>query len=153
MGSDGSHIRPAPAESAAAFTLGIDLASQPENTAVCRLAWHAALAPLPRAVQRGRIRRRAGHNLVLRLHQHKAAVLLFLHEPAVPFTNNEAERDARMMKLRQKISGGFRTLAGAQDFATLRSLIGTARKRGWDILAVLALEPAQLLAHLAANRP
>jgi len=36
-------------------------------------------------------------------------VLLFLHNPAVPFTNNEAERDARMMKLRQKISGGFRT--------------------------------------------
>jgi transposase len=115
------------------------------------LAWHAALAPLPRAVKRGRIRRRAGHNLVLRLQQHKAAVLLFLHEPAVPFTNNEAEADIRMMKLRQKISGGFRTLAGAQDFATLRTLIGTARKRGWDILAVLALEPAQLLAQLAAE--
>lgn len=115
------------------------------------LAWHAALAPLPRAVKRGRIRRRAGHNLVLRLHQHKAAVLLFLHEPAVPFTNNEAEADIRMMKLRQKISGGFRTLEGAQDFATLRTLIGTARKRGWNILAVLALEPAQLLAQLAAE--
>ena len=115
------------------------------------LAWHAALAPLPRAVKRGRIRRRAGHNLVLRLHQHKAAVLLFLREPAVPFTNNEAEADIRMMKLRQKISGGFRTLQGAQDFATLRTLIGTARKRGWDILTVLALEPQNLLAQLAAE--
>ena len=131
----------------------IDLAERLYDRIVqAGLAWHAALAPLPRAVKRGRIRRRVGHNLALRLHQHKAAVLLFLHEPAVPFTNNEAERDARMIKLRQKISGGFRTLAGAQDFATLRTLIGTARKRGWDILAVLALEPAQLIAHLAADR-
>ena len=77
---------------------------------------------------------------------------LFLHEPAVLFTNNEAERDGRMMKLRQKISGGFRTPEDADDVATLRTLIGTARKRGWDILAVLALEPAHLVAPLAADQ-
>jgi len=112
------------------------------------LAWHAALAPLPRAIKRGRVRRRVGHNLLLRLQLHKAAVLLFLHDPAVPFTNNEAERDGRMMKLRQKISGGFRTREGADNFATLRTLIGTARKRRWNLLDVLTLEPAHLVAKL-----
>lgn len=108
------------------------------------IAWHEALPALPRDVKRGRIRRRTGHNLLLRLQQHKEAVLLFLRNPAVPFTNNEAERDARMMKLRQKISGGFRTPQGAHNFATLRTLIGTARKRGWNMLETLSLCPTQL---------
>ncbi|MGJ4994269.1 IS66 family transposase [Bradyrhizobium sp. HKCCYLS3077] len=109
------------------------------------IAWHKALPELPRNVKRGRIRRRTGHNLLLRLELHKAAVLLFLRNPAVPFTNNEAERDARMMKLRQKISGGFRTSQGADNFATLRTLIGTARKRGWNMLETLTLCPTQLI--------
>lgn len=109
------------------------------------IAWHEALPVLPRGVKRGRIRRRTGHNLLLRLKSHKKAVLLFLHNPAVPFTNNEAERDARMMKLRQKISGGFRTSQGADNFATLRTLIGTARKRGWNMLEILSQCPTQLI--------
>ncbi|MGJ5206847.1 IS66 family transposase [Bradyrhizobium sp. HKCCYLR20261] len=109
------------------------------------IAWHKALPELSRNVKRGRIRRRTGHNLLLRLELHKAAVLLFLRNPAVPFTNNEAERDARMMKLRQKISGGFRTSQGADNFATLRTLIGTARKRGWNMLETLTLCPTQLI--------
>ncbi|CAL76319.1 putative transposase [Bradyrhizobium sp. ORS 278] len=108
------------------------------------IAWHEALPALPRDVKRGRIRRRTGHNLLLRLKLHKEAVLLFLRNPAVPFTNNEAERDARMMKLRQKISGGFRTSQGADNFATLRTLIGTARKRGWNMLETLSACPTQL---------
>jgi transposase len=109
------------------------------------IAWHEALPALPRDIKRGRIRRRTGHNLLLRLKSLKEAVLLFLHNPAVPFTNNEAERDARMMKLRQKISGGFRTSQGADNFATLRTLIGTARKRGWDMLETLSSCPTQLI--------
>jgi transposase len=113
------------------------------------LAWHEALPALPRDVKRGRIRRRTGHNLLLRLKSLKQAVLLFLHDPAVPFTNNEAERDARMMKLRQKISGGFRTSQGADNFATLRTLIGTARKRGWYMLETLSLDPTQLIGKLS----
>ena len=68
----------------------------------------------------------------LRRHPFSRIALLFLHEPTVPFSNNKAERDARMMKLRQKISGGFRTLTGAEDFAVVRTLIGAPRKRGWD---------------------
>ncbi|MGJ4892577.1 IS66 family transposase [Bradyrhizobium sp. HKCCYLS3077] len=83
--------------------------------------------------------------LLLRLKLHKQAVLLVLRNPAVPFTNNEAERDARMMKLRQKIPGGFRTSRGAENFVTLRTLIGTARKRGWNMLETLALCPTQLI--------
>ena len=81
--------------------------------------------------------RRTGHNLLLRLETRKGDVLRFLTDPAVPFTNNEAERDGRMMKVRQKISGGFRSEQGARDFAVIRSLIATAKKQGWDIIQAL----------------
>jgi transposase len=53
-----------------------------------------------------------------------------------------------MMKLRQKISGGFRSEQGAADFAVIRSLISTARKQGWDLLQTLTAEPAYLIATL-----
>jgi transposase len=56
----------------------------------------------------GRQRRRTGHNLLLRLSACKEDVLPFLTDPDVPFTNNQAEQDGRMMKVKQKISGGFR---------------------------------------------
>jgi Transposase IS66 family len=94
---------------------------------------------------RGRIRRRTGHNLLLRLRDHKEAPLRFLYDPTVPFTNNQAERDLRMMKVRQKISGGFRSETGAQTFATLRTVLSTARKQGWNILATLTTPPAVLI--------
>ena len=96
-------------------------------------------APLPsaRPGQRGRKKRRIGHNLALRLRDRKLSVLRFQRDPTVPSTNNEAERDLRMMKLRQKVSGGFRSERGASDFAVLRSVLTTARKQGWDLLATL----------------
>jgi transposase len=75
-------------------------------------------------------------------------VLRFLIDPLVPFTNNLAERDARMMKLRQKISGGFRSEGGAQEFGVIRSLISTATKQGWDVLKALTSEPQRLIAEL-----
>ena len=98
--------------------------------------------------RRGRVPRRVGHNLLLRLSTRKADVLRFLSDPTVPFTNNLAERDGRMMKLRQKISGGFRSFDGAEDFAVIRSLISTARKQGWDVLRALTSRPAHLIAEL-----
>ena len=66
----------------------------------------------------------------------------------MPFTNNLAERDGRMMKLRQKISGGFRSEQGAADFAVIRSLLSTARKQGWGLLQTFIADPAQLIANL-----
>ena len=112
------------------------------------LAYHTAQPALTKARPRGPPPRRVGHNLLLRLSTRKADVLRFLTDPSVPFTNNLAERDGRMMKLRQKISGGFRSEQGATDFAVIRSLISTARKQGWDLLQTLTAEPAHLIATL-----
>ena len=101
-----------------------------------------------KARRRGRPPRRVGHNLLLRLSTHKPDVLRFLVDPLVPFTNNLAERDGRMMKLRQKISGGFRSEDGAKDFGVIRSVLSTARKQGWDVLSALTSEPDRLVANL-----
>ena len=115
------------------------------------LAFHQAQSPLTPAAtkgksqRRGRKPRRTGHNLLLRLANRKQDVLRFLNDLAVPFTNNQAERDARMMKVKQKISGGFRCIAGATDFATIRSFIATAKKQGWNIIQAIAQEPKVLV--------
>jgi transposase len=114
------------------------------------LVFHEAQLPLVRAAikgggkRRGRAPRRTGHNLLLRLATRKEDTLRFLHDPTVPFTNNQAERDGRMMKLRQKISGGFRSLQGALDFALIRSFFSTAKKQGWNIIDALTRDPSNL---------
>jgi transposase len=112
--------------------------------------FHESQAPLAAVgrKRRGRIRRRTGHNLLIRLRNHKEDTLRFLHDPTVPFTNNQAERDLRMMKVRQKISGGFRSDTGAHTFATLRTVLSTARKQGWNILATLTTPSATLIENL-----
>jgi transposase len=113
-------------------------------------AFHESQPPLGAGLptHRGRIRRRTGHNRLLRLRDHTEDTLRFLHDPTVPFTNNQAERDLRMMKVRQKISGGFRSDTGAQTFATLRTVLSTARKQGWNILMTLTTPPAILTQNL-----
>ena len=63
-------------------------------------------------------------------------------------SNNLAEQDARMMKVQQKISGGFRSEAGAKDFTVIRSLLWTARKQGWNMLQTLIGNPSRLIADL-----
>ena len=110
------------------------------------MAFHEAQPPLgsPNGKRKSRIRRRTGHNLLLRLLGHKDDALRFLTNHNVPFTNNQAERDIRMMKVRQKISGCFRSEAGASAFATLRSVLSTAGKQGWNILHTLSQRPAIL---------
>lgn len=92
--------------------------------------------PTRRPGQRGRIKRGKALNLLDRFLDRPGEVMAFLlHD--VPFDNNQAERDLRMMKLKQKISGCFRSFAHAQAFVALRSIITTARKRSLNILAII----------------
>ena len=91
----------------------------------------------PQAGQRGRGKQSVAANLLRRFRLHADAVLLFLSNPAVPFTNNVGERAVRMPKVKQKISGCFRTLAGAEHFCVIRSCLDTLRKQGHGMLTVL----------------
>lgn len=84
------------------------------------------------------IKRRKGHNLLRRFKNYEEDVLRFLHQTHAPFTNNQAERDIRMMKCKQKISGGFRSFEGAEDFAVIRSFISTTKKQGLNVLDALS---------------
>jgi len=120
------------------------------------LAFHERQPPLAQAIAkrggktRGRAPRRTGHNLLLRFLTRRSDTLRFLRDPGVPFSNNEAERDVRMMKLRMKISGGFRSAEGAEDFATIRGFLSTARKQGWNIIEALRRDPVDLAKSLRA---
>lgn len=97
------------------------------------LAFHEGQPSLTDKPKRGRQKKRIGHNLALRLRNYKADALRFMFEPHVPFTNNQAEQDIRMMKVQQKISGGFRSQEGAEVFATIRSFLSTARKQAVNV--------------------
>ena len=116
------------------------------------LAFHEAQPPPSekKGKRRGPQRRRTGHNLLMRLQSRKEDVLRFLTDPSVPFTNNQAEQDLRMMKVRQKISGCFRTAAGAENFAALRSVLSTARKQGWSLIETLQEKPDTLIGKINA---
>jgi transposase len=84
--------------------------------------------------ERGRIAQPQARKLVARLAQYQTEVLRFMTDFRVPFDNNQAERDLRMVKLQQKTSGCFRTGEGAKEFCRLRSVISTARKQGRGVL-------------------
>jgi transposase len=78
-------------------------------------------------------------NLLKRLDRDRADVLRFTTDFRAPFDNNQAERDVRMVKLQQKISGSWRTLEGARSYCAIRSYISTMRKQGQDVLSGLQL--------------
>lgn len=100
-------------------------------------AYHASLSPLPTG-KRGKQRQRDGKNLLDRLSEKRDCVLRFIHDFSVPFTNNQGERDIRMIKLKQKIGGCFRAFRGGEMFCRIRSYISTSRKQGWNIWDALA---------------
>lgn len=111
--------------------------------------WEAAFLHLldqgelvtPRATappgKKGRCKQSAARNLLDSLHKHQKAIFCFLEDLRVDFDNNLAERDLRMIKVQQKISGCFRSLAGAQAFSRIRGYLSTLRKQGLPLLSAL----------------
>lgn len=98
-----------------------------------------SMHPLPDRVagKRGCLKKGTARNLLERLRDRENEVLRFMHDFAVPFENNQAERDIRMTKVKQKVSGCFRSLLGAESFCRIRSYISTLSKQNFDILGAL----------------
>ena len=88
--------------------------------------------PLSEAPQGKSGRKKKGKVLALieRLRDYKESVCLFIHDFKVPFTNNQAEQDIRIMKIKTKVSGCFRTETGAKNYLKIMSYVGTAKKQG-----------------------
>lgn len=91
----------------------------------------------PKEKTRGRHKRTPARNLLERLQKYPEDILRFLFDFKVPFDNNFSERDIRMMKVKQKISGCFRSLHGANMFTRIRSFIATARKQNINVFDAL----------------
>ncbi|MFT7530930.1 MAG: transposase [Gammaproteobacteria bacterium] len=101
----------------------------------------AELPPIPDkpSGKRGRIAKSDAHNLLERLRKYETAVLLFAQDSNVPFTNNRAERDLRMAKVKQKVSGCFRSELYAQAYCRISSYVQTMQNKGYNPLLAIQL--------------
>lgn len=101
-----------------------------EYNSIIKTAYEENPLPEISAKKHGRKKKSKVLNLVCRLDNYKESVCLFIKNLCVPFDNNQAERDLRMVKVKTKVSGCFRSEEGAQEYLTIMSYIGTARKHG-----------------------
>jgi transposase len=84
------------------------------------------------------VMRAAGRKLACRLSERREEILRFMQDFSVPFDNNQSERDLRMLKVKQKVSGCFRTQAGAEEFCRLRSYVSTMKKQGRGVMETIS---------------
>ena len=89
--------------------------------------------------QRGKMAKSDAHNLLQRMKDYEQAVLLFAKDPHVPFTNNRAERDLRMSKVKQKVSGCFRTSKYAHAYCRISSYLQTMANKGYNPLIAIQM--------------
>ena len=92
--------------------------------------------PRPKG-QRGRLKKPKARNLLERLDKYRTETLNFMFDFRIPFGNNQAERDIRMTKVQQKISGGFRSMQGAKIFCRIRGYISTVKKNSVPVLGAI----------------
>jgi transposase len=140
------HIKAEVSAASTTATLGLLCSLEPDRLAPYETEYEAILqrgfaanppSATPLTTNRGRPKQSPPKNLLDRLDKHRTGVLAFMYDFAVPFDNNLAERDIRMVKLKQKVSGAFRTHQGAQTFCALRSYLSTARKQGVKVITAL----------------